>query len=117
GFIAQTFGISGDAAAILLERGGKTLLPTDTVKQIAGNSGAILGVCQVAVNVYQNKEVQWGDVAGLAVTAGSWAELIPPPGGTLAQLGIIAGQAVEANNKAGRDLDYEVAVDYYHGAG
>lgn len=118
GAIAQALGVSSDVASFLAQEGGAArLLPTDTVLQIGQHSAGVLGVCQVAVNVYQNKQVQWGDVAGLAATAGSWAEVIPPPYGSLAQMSIVTAQAVQANHQAGRDLDYEVAVDYYHGAG
>jgi hypothetical protein len=118
-FWATALGISGDRAALLLERGQGTtkLLPPDVVKRIGDNAAGILGVCQVAVTIYQNKEVQWGDVAGLAVTLGSWAGTIPPPFGTLSQLAIATGQAVQANNQAGRDLNFEIANDYYRGAG
>jgi hypothetical protein len=119
GFVAQALGVSGDIAAILLkDPDAKTrLLPPAAVEQIGNNAGAILGVLQVGVNVYQNKEVQWSDVASLAVTLGAWRNLIPPPFGTYSQLAIMAGQAVQANNQAGRDLNYEVSIDYYRGAG
>jgi hypothetical protein len=122
GAIAQGLGVTADVAEFLAKNpsqyGYRTrMVPPKTLLNVSQNAAGVLGVCQFAVNVYQNKGVQWSDAAGLAATLGSWAGTIPAPYGSLAQMLIVTAQSVQARAEAEWDLNYEIATDYYRGAG